>query len=115
MAVSLKPDLRFPAPGQQGHGRRITQIGNISWTNKPYKGFFGRFWHESHNIEINRVLNSKDVDSEVIKFLLYHEMLHKDMPYHDNAFRKEEHRYPRWEYHQNFLFDKMNRFDIREW
>lgn len=90
-------------------------IGNISWTDKPYKGFFGRFWQESHNIEINCVLNSKDVHPEVIKFLLYHEMLHRDMPYHDNTFREEEHRYPRWEYHQNFLFDKMNRFDIREW
>ena len=26
MVVSLKPDLRFPIPGQQGHGDRIIQM-----------------------------------------------------------------------------------------
>ena len=26
MVVSLKTDLRFPIPGQQGHGGRIIQI-----------------------------------------------------------------------------------------
>ena len=28
MAVSLITDLRFPTPGQQGHGRRIIQDWN---------------------------------------------------------------------------------------
>ena len=30
MAVSLKTDLRFPIPGQQGHGGRIIQYGKAS-------------------------------------------------------------------------------------
>ncbi len=90
-------------------------VNEISWTDKPYKGFYGRFWHESHNIEINCVLNSKDVKPEVIKFLIYHEMLHRGNRYHDKAFFEEEHKYPNWEKHDNFLNEKMYKFDIKEW
>lgn len=90
-------------------------VNEISWTDKPYKGFYGRFWRESHNIEINCVLNSKDVNPEVIKYLLYHEMLHRENWYHDSAFREEEHKYPKWEEYDNFLNEKMNKFDIKEW
>ena len=89
--------------------------GTLKWTDKPYKGFYGRFWYESENIEINCVLNSKDVEKEVIKYLIYHEMLHKDYKYHDKAFRVEEHKYPRWEEYDNFLDEKMYKFDIKEW
>lgn len=90
-------------------------INEISWTDKPYKGFYGRFWNESHNIEINCVLNSKNVNPEVIKFLIYHEMLHRENRYHDKAFYEEEHKYPNWEEHDNFLNEKMYKFDIKEW
>lgn len=90
-------------------------IDEISWTDKPYKGFYGRFWRQSHNIEINCVLNSKDVKPEVIKFLLYHEMLHRENWHHDKAFYEEEHKYPNWEEYDNFLNDKMYKFDIKEW
>ena len=90
-------------------------INEISWTDKAYKGFYGRFWNESHNIEINCVLNSKDVNPEVIKFLIYHEILHRENRYHDKAFYEEEHKYPNWEKHDNFLNEKMYKFDIKEW
>ena len=90
-------------------------INEISWTDKPYKGFYGRFWNESHNIEINCVLNSKNVNPEVIKFLIYHEILHRENRYHDKAFYEEEHKYPNWEEHDNFLNEKMYKFDIKEW
>lgn len=90
-------------------------IGTISWTDKPYKGFYGRFWNESHNIVINSVLNSKNVNREVIKFLIYHEMLHRDFIHHDKAFYEEEHKYPNWEEWDNFLDEKMLKFDIKEW
>lgn len=66
-------------------------------------------------IEINSVLNSKDVDKKYIKYLLYHEMLHRDNPKHDAAFRKLEHRFPDWEQCDHFLDSTMNRFDIKEW
>ena len=74
-----------------------------------------RFWNESHNIEINCVLNSKDVNREVIKFLIYHEMLHRENRLHDKTFYEEEHKYPNWEKHDNFLNEKMYKFDIKEW
>lgn len=90
-------------------------LGKIAWTSKAYKGFYGRFWHDSHNIDINCVLNSKDVDPEVIKFILYHEMLHREFSSHDKIFRIEEQKYPKYEYHQHFLEDTMNKFDIKEW
>ena len=85
------------------------------WTDKAYKGFFGRFFRESHVIEINSVLNSKDIDKKYIKYLLYHEMLHRDNPKHDVSFRNLEHRFPDWEQCDHFLDSTMNQFDIKEW
>lgn len=85
------------------------------WTDKAYKGFYGRHFHESHIVEINSVLNSKDVDKKYIKYLLYHEMLHLDHPKHDAAFRELEHRFKDWEECDHFLDSTMNMFDIKEW
>lgn len=90
-------------------------IANVSWTDKPYKRFYGRHYLETHDIEINTILNSKDVPKEVVKYIIYHEMLHRDNPYHDKAFREEEHKYPKYEEWDHFLDDNMNRFDIQEW
>lgn len=100
---------------QEMFGGVYPDINEITWTDKPYKGFYGRFWRQSHNIEINCVLNSKDVKPEVIKFLLYHEMLHRDNPHHDKVFYEQEHKYPNWEECDNFLDEKMYKFDIKEW
>lgn len=96
-------------------GGEYPDVSLISWTDMPYKGFYGRFFHSSHNIEINCVLNSKDVNPEVIKFLLYHEMIHRENRYHDKAFYEEEHKYPNWTEHDHFLNDTMYKFDIKEW
>lgn len=90
-------------------------LGKIVWTDKPYKLFYGRFWSETHNIEINSVLNSKSVPRDVVKYVLYHEMLHRDFRYHDKEFRDQEHKYPHYEEWDHFLDDNMNRFDIKEW
>ena len=90
-------------------------IGRIVWTDKPYKLFYGRHWIESHNIEINAVLNSKSVPRDVVKYVLYHEMLHRDYHYHDKEFRGLEHKYPRYEEWEHFLDDNMHKFDIKEW
>ena len=90
-------------------------IACYQWTDKAYKGFFGRYFHGSRVIEINSVLNSKDVDKKYIKYLLYHEMLHRDYPRHDAAFRELEHRFPDWEQCDHFLDSTMNQFDIKEW
>ena len=39
MVVSLKTDLRFPIPGQQGHGGRIIQIPIITVTERKPRCF----------------------------------------------------------------------------
>ncbi len=96
----------------QGH---YDGIGSITWTDKPYKEFYGRYWTASHNIELNRVLNSKSVPKDVIKYVLYHEMLHRDYDRHDADFRELEHKYPHFEEWDHFLDDNMYRFDIKEW
>ena len=96
-------------------GGSFEGIACYRWTDKAYKGFFGRHFLESHVIEINSVLNSKDVNKKYIKYLLYHEMLHRDYPKHDAAFRNLEHRFPNWEQCDHFLDSTMNQFDIKEW
>ncbi len=96
-------------------GGSFEGIPYYQWTDKAYKGFYGRHFHDTHAIEINSVLNSKDVDKKYIKYLLYHEMLHRDHPKHDAEFRRLEHLFPDWEQCDHFLDSTMNRFDIKEW
>lgn len=90
-------------------------IGTVSWTAKPYKGYYGIFYHESKCICINAVLNSKDVPREVVKFVIYHEMLHRDIHDHGKYFKELEHKYPRFEEWEAFLDSNMHSFDIKEW
>lgn len=90
-------------------------LGKIIWTDKPYRQFYGRYWLDTHNIEINCVLNSNSVPREAVKYVIYHEMLHRDNRLHDAAFKREEHKYPKYEEWDHFLEDNMNQFDIKEW
>lgn len=90
-------------------------IGTITWTDKAYKEYFGIHYKDTHNIMINSVLNSKDVPKDVIKYVIYHEMLHLNNMKHDADFRKLEHRYPNYEEWDHFLDAHMKQFDIKEW
>ncbi|SEK22487.1 Protein of unknown function DUF45 [Ruminococcus sp. YRD2003] len=89
-------------------------ISSISWTDKPYKTYYGVHYTEDHSIKINSILNSKDVPREVVKFVIYHEMLHRDNPKHNADFRRLEHEYPNYEECEHFLYGKMLEFDINE-
>lgn len=95
-----------------GHFEGIT---DIRWTDAPYKTFYGRFYPHSGVIEINSVLNSKDVPQEVIQYLIYHEMLHRDLPYHDAQFRQREGEFPQAAEWDHFLDGTMQQFDITQW
>lgn len=90
-------------------------LGPIEWTDKPYKQFYGRLYHADNSIRINCVLDSKDVPREVVKFVIYHEMLHRDNHSHNKAFKEEEYKYPDYEIHEAFLDSNMYLFDIKEW
>jgi len=87
-------------------------IGSVSWTDKCYKSYFGKYIFESGEIRINKILDSKDVPAEVIKYLLYHELLHRDFPRHGKDFREREHMYPNYEEWDSFLDGQMFKFDL---
>ena len=85
---------------------------DIDWSDIPYADAFGKNFIDGR-IRINRILNSKDVPKEVIKFLIYHELLHEKHRNHGKIFRELEHRYPGYEKWDNFLDGKFPYFLIR--
>lgn len=89
-------------------------ISSISWTDKPYKTYYGLYDPNDHSVKINSILNSKDVPREAVKFVIYHEMLHRDNPKHNADFRRLEHEYPNYEECEHFLDGKMLEFDIND-
>ena len=89
-------------------------VSSINWTDRPYKTYFGIYYPDSSSIKINSILNSKDVPREAVKFVIYHEMLHRDNRHHDAAFREKEHRYPNYEEWEHFLHGEMLQFDIND-
>lgn len=95
-------------------GGTFEGLGTITWTDKAYKEFYGKHYQATHNIMINSVLNSKDVPREVVKFVIYHEMLHYNNMNHDPFFKEEEHKYPNYEEWDHFLDAHMGQFDIKE-
>jgi len=90
-------------------------ISSITWTDKVYRTYYGVHYGLDHSIKINSILNSKDVPREVVKFVIYHEMLHRDNMSHDKYFRLEEQKYPNFEECEHFLMSNMEKFDIAEW
>lgn len=84
----------------------------VTWTDKPYKSYFGMYYPETGEIRINKLLDSKDVPAEVIKYLIYHELLHRDYLRHDKAFREKEHMYPDYAEWDSFLDGKLLKFDL---
>lgn len=124
LPIELIPFDRTPCYDLEEQLQKVTDlmfggsyegISAIRWTDAPYKSFYGRYYRYTHVIEINCVLNSKDVREEVIQFLIYHEMLHRDNPYHNGAFQQEEKRFPRAAEWNHFLDGTMQQFDIAEW
>jgi len=87
-------------------------ISSVSWTDKYYKWYYGKYFPTSNEIRINKILNSKDVPPEVIKFLLYHELLHRDYPGHGKAFRERENMYPGCVKWNCFLDGQMSKFNL---
>lgn len=63
-------------------------------------------------ILINSLLNSPDVPREVVKFVIYHELLHRDYPYHDKVFYDNEHKYPKYVEWNRFLDNTFEKFDF---
>lgn len=86
----------------------------IFWTKRPFCGYFGKYHPDSSGdyIYINCVINSPNVPKETVKYVIYHELLHRDNLSHNSAFRALEHRYPGWTEHERFLDYTFPKFDI---
>ena len=91
-------------------------ISSVKWTDKPYKIYYGKYNYNDDSIVINSVLNSPDVKKEYVKFVIYHELLHRDYRRHDKAFYEKEHMFKSCSYVDAnvFLDGKMQLFDIKE-
>ena len=90
-------------------------ISSIRWTDKAYKQYYGCYFYRDNSIVINCVLNTKDVPKEVVKFVIYHELLHRDYMHHDKLFREQEHKYKDYEECEYFLYGHMPKLEISEW
>lgn len=84
-------------------GECVNDTGTVTWTDKIYQRYYGVFHGATGDIEINCILNSSKVPVEVVKYLIYHEMLHRKYHYHDKKFRYLEHKYPNYTSHEKFL------------
>ena len=91
------------------------RVPPIRWTLRPMEAYFGQYsrWEDGNQIKINCVLNSQDVPKEVVKYVIYHELLHRDNPTHDKAFRTLEHLYPNWTQCERFLDFTFPKFDLK--
>ncbi len=70
-------------------------LGDLRWSTRPTTRLWGFHRYSDRSITINCVLNSPDVPVFVVEFLMYHEMLHADMPSagHNPDFRQRERAY----------------------
>ena len=82
----------------------------ISWTDKEYKTYFAVYYSNNNSIKVNRVLDSKTISRDVIKFLIYHECLHQSIEKHNREFRRLEQLYPDFEEYETFLDVKFPDF-----
>lgn len=80
---------------------RSDGLVKLAWSNDIVKSWFAkceRFDDEEgleYEIHVNKLLSSPKIDREVIKYLLFHELLHQNGYWdHDDEFRKREWQYP---------------------
>ena len=85
---------------------------SAAWTQRPRAGYFGVYHGDTDEIEINCILNSSAVPREAVKYVLYHEMLHRGYWHHDKTFRALEHRYPDYTRWEKFLDSDFANFTL---
>lgn len=68
------------------------KLGELRWMDRVSKRYFGFCRYSDGSISVNPLLNSPDVPLFVMEFLMYHELLHADMPYagHNPDFKARE-------------------------
>jgi len=67
-------------------------LGSLRWMEKASQRLWGFFRYEDKCLSMNPILDSPDVPRFVVELVLFHELLHADMPSagHNAAFRARE-------------------------
>lgn len=67
-------------------------LGELRWVDRASKRLWGFFRYQDKCLALNPLLDSPDVPRFVVEFVLYHELLHADMPSagHNADFRARE-------------------------
>ncbi len=75
------------------------------WTMEDEEGIY--------KIYVNKLMSSPQVDREVIKYLIYHELLHKNGYFkHDDKFRELEWKYPEFTELDGFMDEMAIRYKL---
>ena len=70
-------------------------VRDLKWTRHPNSSLWGFFRYADKSVTINCILNSPDVPLFALEFLMFHEILHADLPSagHNREFRIRERGY----------------------
>jgi len=87
-------------------------IPHLCWSTRATRRKFGHFNPVIDSIQLSRTLDGKKIPEYVIDFVLYHELLHRDLGFlekngrqyaHRTEFRQRELAFPQYEKAQAFL------------
>jgi hypothetical protein len=83
-------DAVISVPKHFPHGAPL--VGELRWSRRANPNQWALFRCSDKSITINCVINSPDVPRFVVEFLMFHELLHADMPSagHNRDFRARE-------------------------
>lgn len=92
----------------------------IGWSNNIVRSWYAlcqKFDDISdetlYQLTVNKILSSPNVDKEVIKYLIFHELLHQNGYWnHDDEFRKREWQYPNSAELDGFLDSLIFEYDL---
>lgn len=93
---------------------------SIEWSDTVVKSWFALCcrWamedgEDIYKIYVNKLMSSPQVDREVIKYLVYHELLHKNGYFkHDDKFRELEWKYPNSDELDGFMDEMAIRYNL---
>ncbi len=73
----------------------VPALGELRWSERPNPRLWGFYRHSDKGITVNCVLDSPDIPYFVLEYLMFHEMLHADMPSagHNRDYRARERGY----------------------
>ena len=78
---------------------------HLAWSRSVLRQEFGRYESSRDTVTLNRALDHPDVPERVVEYVLYHELLHKDLGVRVRAGRRQA--------HTHAFRDAERRFDHR--